>query len=169
MSVYVEIRQDDNIVAGAKIYVLRVGSIQHQVQRRPTIVELPGDPEPGESQIMGYDIGITVESISLNGDVTNADEAVGSTDPAYEAALTKTYPGKTSLREAALTWWADANWAEKTGMIELHTPLGEIYMGVVQEVQFQLSPGRDLYEFSLSFRILDAKGTAALTTSLSQS
>lgn len=135
-------------------YVLRAETLQHQIARQPTVITIPGAPDTGEPNILGYDLGIAQETITVSGLVAMADEDVGVDDPAYEAGVAKVYPGKLSLRTAALYWWADADWAAKTGYTKLLTPLGEEYEGVLQQCQFTLEPAKEVYGFSLVFRVL---------------
>ena len=134
-------------------YVLRVESIQHQIGRTPTIITIPGKTD-GTPQVVGYDLGVVNETITLNGIVGTADESVVSGDPAYEAGVTKVYPSKPNLRVAALYWWVDAIWSTNppTQLIGLHDPL-EAYDGIIQSCQFTLEPAHDYYHFSLVFRI----------------
>lgn len=154
--VLIELRRDkpapDN-----DVYVLRCETHQHQITRMPTIITLPGKrTAEGKPRIIGYDIGIVSEQITLSGQVTTQDETVVVGDPAYDALISKVYPGKESLRDVALYWWADVtSWADPdgTGKVELWTPLGETYKGIIQSVQFTQEPARDIYNFSLVFRV----------------
>ena len=137
-------------------YVLRTGTYQNQIQRTPTIITTPrnkGDPP----KIIGYDIGIVQETFTLSGQVTTQDESVVAGDLAYEVGVAKTYPGMVSLRAAALMWWGDANWAAKTGLVKLRLPLLDVE-GVIASCQFALEPARDVYDFSLIFRVVTGAG-----------
>ena len=168
--VLIELAQDRGTenITNPKTYVLQVTEFTHNIQRSPTILELPGDSETGEPMLMGFDIGTTKEIITLNGDVRPTNNALlTSADENYEAAKFKHYPGKMELREAALTWWADADWAEKSGLIHLTTPLtvdglNEEYLGIIENIQFSLPPAQDMYTFSISFRVLDHAGAAQM-------
>ena len=135
--------------------VLKAESVQHQITRQPTIITIPGNPTTGTPQIVGYDVGIVQETLTINGIVGTADEDVGSDDPAYEAGVTKVYPGKKELRDAVLKWWYTIDWTTSppTGLVVVKTPLGESYEGIIQQCQFGLEPGHDYYHFSLVFRI----------------
>jgi len=136
------------------IYVLRCEELQHQITRSPTIITVPGQKSTGTYRVYGYDVGVVQETLSLNGIIDVNDENVVAGDPAYEAAYSKKYPGKLSLRLAALTWWADASWASKTDLIQLKS-WGDstIYYGVIATVQFNLDPAQNFFRFSLSFKV----------------
>jgi len=134
-------------------YVLRVETYQHQIQRVPTIITIPGKKETGEPRIFGYDVGVVSENFTLSGLVGTQDEDVVAGDPAYEAGVPKVYPGMVSLRTATLKWWADADWGiSPTKLIKLRTPLLDVE-GVIAACQFTLEPARDVYNFSLVFRV----------------
>ena len=149
--VLVELHRQDG-VASTK-FVLRAETYQHQIQRTPTIITIPGKPDTGEPQIVGYDLGVTAETFTLTGQVPTQDENVVSGDLAYEAGVTKVYPGMRSLRKAALYWWADANWGvTPTGLVKLRLPLIDVE-GIIASCQFTLEPARDVYDFSLVFRV----------------
>ena len=136
-------------------YVLRTENVQHQITRTPMVLTIPGDPATGAPQIIGYDLGTVQETLTINGIIATANESVVSGDPAYEAGVTKVYPGKLSLRTAALYWWYTIDWATSppSGLCLIKTPLAESYQGIIQQCQFTLEPGHDYYHFSLVFRI----------------
>ena len=146
-----ELHRQDGVVNTH--YVLRAETYQHQIQRTPTIITIPGKPDTGEPQIVGYDLGVVEETFTLSGQVGTQDENVVSSDPAYEAGVTKVYPCMTSLRIAALEWWADAVWgAAPTGLVKLRTPQLDVE-GIIGSLQFTQEPARDMYDFSLVFRV----------------
>jgi len=135
-------------------YVLRSENVQHQIQRTPTVITIPGNPDTGEPRIVGYDLGVVNETLTISGIIATQSENVVAGDPAYEAGVAKTYPGKVALRNAVLKWWADATWGvTPTGLIMLKTPLGESYEGIIQGCQFTEEPGHDYFSFALVFRI----------------
>lgn len=137
-------------------YVLRAESVQHQITRAPTIITYPGDPSTGDPGIIGYDLGVIQETLTINGIIGTEDESItDSNDPAYEAGETKTYPGKISLRDAVRKWWHTVDWetSPPTGFCYIKTPLDESYEVVVQQCQFSLEPGHDYYHFSLVCKI----------------
>ena len=147
---FCELHRQDGVVDTK--YVLKAETYQHQIQRSPTIITIPGKPATGEPSIIGYDLGIAQETLTLNGIVDTADVELVEGDANYEAGVTKIYPGMASLRIASLYWWADADWGARTGMIKLRTPLVD-YEGIIQACQFTLEPAVDRYTFSLIFRV----------------
>jgi len=133
-------------------YVLQVETHQHQMQRQPTVLTVPGDQGTGKPNVVGYDLGIVAETFTLNGLLDNVDRAVGSGDPAYEEGVTKVYPGAVSLRTAALYWWLDGDWATKEHFVKLRTPLLDVE-GIIASLQLTQDPAQDYFHFSLQFRV----------------
>ena len=136
-------------------YVLQAESVQHQITRQPTVITVPGDQNTGVPNIIGYDLGIVQETLTINGIIDTQDRNVESGDPAYEAGVTKIYPGKLSLRTAILEWWAGIDWSTSppSGLVHVKTALGEDYEGIIQQGQFTLEPAHDYFHFSLVYRI----------------
>ena len=136
-------------------YVLRAENVQHQITRSPTIITVPGASATGKPDIIGYDLGIVQETITINGVISTTNETVVDGDPAYEEGVTKVYPGKLLLRTAVLYWWYTIDWTTSplSGLCLIKTPLAESYAGIIQQCQFTLEPGHDYYHFSLVFRI----------------
>ena len=162
MTEMIELRRDVDPVEGRiDNYVLKVENFSQQITRQPTVITTAGmrrDPvtlEPiGRPRVVAYDIGIVSEQVTLSGQILRIDEDVVEGDAAYEDGVDKIYPGKETLRMAVLTWWADGNWGNPPeGFVQLHFPVGPVLAGVIQSCQFNQQPGRDIFEFSLVFRV----------------
>lgn len=158
---YVGVKPDNQLtVDDTRRLVLQVSQAQFQMTRSPTVITIPGDQDSGDAQIIGFDIGMVSEQITLSGMLDTQQRNVLSTDPAYNNTPNKIYPSMTQLRSACLTWWHDVDWATIMGSSAplcstiLWTPGGQDYRVIVQQAQFSEDPGIDMYSFSLVLRVI---------------
>lgn len=153
MSVLVELVRG----VGTDYYVLSAETTQQQGTRAPSILTIPGEFDTGKVRIVGYDLGILNEQITVSGLVETQDRTVVSGDPAYEVGVSKIYPGKATLRTACVKWWADADLGKLPNIVgfpKLKLPLGDEYYVIVAQFQFNEAPGQDFFSFSIVFRVV---------------
>jgi len=125
-------------------YSLKADRLQHQFQRQPSVIPLPGDLDTGETSVISFDLGFCLEIISVSGVVDTVGYTEGS----------EVFPSKTNLENAVRTWWKESV-SDLTALIKLQTNTGELYNGVIRGFSCDyVAAQTDRYPYSLQFQVI---------------
>lgn len=115
-------------------YGLRTDNITHSFVRFPTHAPLPAN-ESGNPQVFSLDLGMGLESISLQGIVNTVSQNSGD-------------PSKVQLEEVCRSWWAYGDDASILPTITLSA--GQVYRVHLKNADFrQIAALEDRWESSI--------------------